>query len=380
MKRESVFKKSDRILIGVLAALLFLGIITLSSVSASLSQEKYGNTYYFLNHQVFFGIIPGLILAFLAFRIPVDWIKKWALALLLINLILVALVFVPKIGVASGGATRWLSLWKINFQPAEFLKLTFILYLASWLTSRSPKETSAGRPTKKESKIVFSQTLIAFLVMIGLISLLLIFQPNVSTLGIIVLTGILMYFATGTPIFHIILIILIGAAGLYSLIKFEPYRMRRWTVFLNPETDPLGMGYQIRQAIIAAGSGGVFGLGLGMSRQKFGFLPQPMSDSIFAVFLEETGFLGAAILIFLFLIFLWRGFKILKEARDKFSRLAGLGITFWIVFQAFANMGSMIGILPLSGIPLPFISYGGSHMAAELIGVGILLNISKQKQ
>lgn len=367
-------KKPDYILAGITIILLILGILILSSVSASISQKKIGNTYYFLNHQILYGIIPGIILAFLFFKIPLNLIRKWSPILLLINLILLAMVFLPEIGVSFGRAARWVSFGPIFFQPSEFLKLTFILYLASWLPSRINQKTVP--PTY--AVMGYSQTLIAFLIVIGLISLLLYFQPDISTLGIIILIGFLMYFLAGTPLWHSILIFLIGLSGFFIFIKTASYRLERWLVFLKPETDPLGIGYQIKQALIALGSGGIFGLGLGMSLQKFGFLPQPMSDTIFAVFSEETGFIGATILILFFLLFLWRGFKISKGAKDRFSQFTALGITSWIIIQAFLNIGSMTGIIPLTGSPLPFISYGGSHLIAELVGVGILLNISKQ--
>ncbi|TET84246.1 MAG: putative lipid II flippase FtsW [Candidatus Nealsonbacteria bacterium] len=366
--------RPDYILFGVVVILVVLGILILASVSASLSQEKFGTTYYFLNHQLLFGLIPGLILAFLAFRIRLDFLKKWTPLLLLINLILLVMVFLPKIGAGAGGATRWLSMGPISFQPAEFLKLTFILYLAAWLTSRTPHQQKSGFG---QAGKWFSQTFIAFLIVIGLISLLLIFQPDISTLGVIVLVAVLMYFLANTPLWHSILIILIGAGGLFTLIKLAPYRAARLLVFFEPGTDPMGIGYQLKQALIAIGSGGIFGLGLGMSGQRLGFLPQSISDSIFAIMAEETGFIGSLILISLFLIFLWRGFKIGKGMENKFSQLAAIGISSWIVIQAFINVGSMIGILPLTGIPLPFISYGGSALVTELIGVGILLNISK---
>lgn len=366
-------KHPDYILVGVIIILLILGVLILTSVSASLSQKKFGNPFYFLKHQILFGLIPGLILGFVAYKIHLDLLKKWAPFLLLINLILLIMVFLPKIGATFGGATRWLAFGPIVFQPSEFLKLTFILYLASWLSNR----TALQKYPRKISEKGFSQTLIAFLIIIGIIGILLIFQPHLSTLGMIALIAGIMYFVSGTPLWHSILIILIGTTGILSLIKLAPYRMKRWTVFLNPETDPLGIGYQIKQALIAIGSGGIFGLGLGMSRQKFGFLPQSISDSIFAIFSEETGFLGSLILIGLFLLFFWRGLKVAKGSGDKFSQLVALGITCWIILQSFINIGSMIAILPLTGIPLPFISYGGSALVIELVGVGILLNISK---
>ena len=365
----------DYVLLVVTLILIVLGILILASVSAPLSQQRFGNTYYFLNHQLLFGLLPGIILAFLAFKFPLDFLKKRAPFLLLINLILLSLVFLPKIGGSAGGATRWLSLGPFSFQPSEFLKLTSIIYFAAWLTSRSREQDKSGF---RQAEKGFSQTFIAFLIVVGLISLLLIFQPDISTLGIIVLVAALMYFLAKTPLWHSILFFLLGAGGLLTLIKLAPYRADRLLVFLKPEIDPMGIGYQIKQALIAVGSGGISGLGLGMSQQRLGFLPQSISDSIFAILAEETGFVGCLILISLFLIFLWRGFEVAKVSQNKFSQLAALGITSWILIQACTNIGSMIGILPLAGIPLPFISYGGSALVSELIGVGILLNISKQ--
>ena len=353
----------DYTLLIVVAVLVLSGILIISSVSTALSLKKFGNTYSFLIHQLIFGILPGIISVFLFYKIPLSFLKKWAPIFLLLNLVLLTMVFVPKIGTSLGGATRWISLGQFSFQPSEFLKLTFILYLAAWLASRAEKEKKAN--------------LIAFLTVIILVSLLLYFQPDVSTLGIIILVAAIMYFLGNTPVWHSVFIFLAGAGGLLALVKLASYRLNRILVFLEPETDPLGIGYQIKQALIAVGSGGIFGLGLGMSRQKFGFLPQTMSDSIFAVFSEETGFIGSFILIFLFLLFLWRGFEISKKTKNKFSQFLSLGITTWVVIQAFIHVSSMIGILPLTGSPLSFISYGGSHLIAELAGVGILLNISK---
>ncbi len=396
--------KPDYILIGVIVVLIILGIIILANVSAPLSLERFGNTYYFLNHQLLFGFLPGLILAFLAFRIRLDFLKKWVLPLLLINLILLAMVFLPGLGFEFRGAARWINLGPISFQPAEFLKLTFILYLAAWLAPNHFEKTSKYKSESLKNRILDNrfishqsgggQALLAFLIVIGIISLLLIFQPDISTLGIIILVAALMYFLAKTPLWQSFLIIFIGAVSLFSLIKLAPYRAARFLVFFDPAVDPMGIGYQVKQALIAVGSGGIFGLGLGMSQFKFGFLPQPMADSIFAVFAEETGFIGSCILIFLFLIFLWRGLRIgklcqLKEDKssfrpfaatreDKFSQLTAWGITAWICLQSFINIAAMIEVLPLTGIPLPFISYGGSALVAELVGVGILLNISRQ--
>ncbi len=356
----------DYVLAGTAGILLIIGIVVLASVSASFSQVKFGKTTYYLFHQMIYGLIPGLALGFIAFRIKLSILRKLAWVFMLINLVLMALIFIPKLGIVSGGAPRWINLGFISFQPSEFLKLSFILYLSAWLTS------------SLRDKRVF--TLIPFLVVLGILAVLLTLQSDVSTLGLIILVGILMYFSSGLPFWHTILVLLIFAGGMWGLIKIAPYRMKRILVFLNPGIDPMGMGYQIKQILIAIGSGGILGLGLGMSVQKFGWIPQTMSDSVFAVFAEETGFVGSLILISLFLVLLWRGLRIAKISQNRFSQLFAIGISCWICIQAFINMGAMIGILPLTGIPLPFISYGGSHMVVELIGIGILLNISKSNK
>lgn len=362
----------DYILLGIVAFLIIFGILILTSASVILSKEKFDNTYYFLNHQLILGLIPGLILGYLASRVSLDFLKKKAPLLLFLNLIFALMVFLPGLGVKISGGTRWIDLKLFSFQPSEFLKLTFIFYLAAWLASRIQDVKLAKKMNN------FSQTFIGFIVIIGVISVFLVLQPDISTLMIIISSALLMYFLAGVPWRYLFSIIFIIIGGLFLVIKTAPYRLNRIMVFFDPKIDPLGIGYQVKQALIAVGSGGLTGLGLGMSLQKFGFLPQTISDSIFAVFAEEMGFIGAFILILLFLLFLRQGFKIAKDSHDKFSQLAASGITFWIVIQAFMNIGSMIGIVPLAGVPLPFISYGGSALVSELIGVGILINISKK--
>lgn len=354
-------KKIDWVLVLVIFIILAIGILILASVSAAFSQQKVGNPYYFLKRQMLFGFLPGIILAIFAFKIKLSFFKKWALIFFLANLILMAMVFVPGLGMGRLGAVRWLKIGAISLQPSEFLKLSSILYFCALFSK------------KRKS----SENLLAFLATISIISIFLIKQPDISTLGIIFLASIFIYFAVKNPLWHLLLIGLVAILISTMLIKFEPYRMNRVLAFLNPERDPMGIGYHSKQALIAVGSGGISGLGIGMSRQKFGFLPQSISDSIFAIFAEETGFLGCTILIFLFLIFLWRGFLIARKTNDEFSKLLSLGITSLISLQAFINIASMIRILPLMGMPLPFISYGGSALVSELIGVSLLLKISK---
>jgi cell division protein FtsW len=364
-------KKIDLILLGSIFGLLIFGILMIASVSASISLQKYGNSYHYFLHQAI-SIMIGLFLGFLAFKIDLGLIKKWASFLLLITLVLMFLVFIPGLGVSAGGAARWLNLGFTSFQPSELLKLTFVLYLANWLDTKILQKNKISQPKEKG----FSQTFYAFLIVVAIIGIILFLQPDMSTFIIIVLTALILYFIAQTPLLHIIALLVVGGSSLGLLAILAPYRMKRISVFLDPETDPMGIGYQIKQALMAIGSGGIFGLGLGMSSQSI-FLPASMTDSIFAVTAEETGFLGCLILIILFLIFFWRSFIIGKRCRDNFQKLTVFGIASWILIQTLINISSMVGLFPLAGIPLPFFSYGGSAMVIELIGAGILLNIAK---
>jgi len=362
-------KHPDYYLLFIVALLVVFGILILSSVSANYSFEKYGNTYYILRRQSIFLLI-GLFLAYLAYRINLNIIKKLSPLLLLFGLIILSLVFVPGIGSRSEeslSAARWIGWGQYSFQPSEFLKLFFILYLASLLGSRieSNKKASLGK------------TLIPFFVVLFIIGIALFYQPNLSTLGIIALTGLIIYSCANIPLWQPIIAGFILLAFFISIMILAPYRMDRLKVFFNPDQEPQGIGYQSGQALIAVGSGGIMGVGLGMGNWKLGFLPQTISDSIFAVYAEESGFIGALILVLLFLSFSWAGFRIAKRSENGFFRLTSIGITSWIIIQAFVNIGAMIGILPLTGIPLPFIGYGGSALITELIAMGVLLNISK---
>ncbi len=365
-------KKVDYFLALIIGILILLGIVVLVSVSFPISQEKFGSPTFYLFRHLLVGLAPGILLGFLAFRVSLSLLKKWTPIFLLANLFLMILVFVPKIGFTLGGASRWINLGIVSFQPSEFLKLTFILYLAAWLSARTENPLFAHR----KKMIAASATTTAFFVILGIIGLLLTLQPDISTLAVIVISATFMYFSAGYPLKYVFMIVLVELGALIVLIKTASYRFERLLVFLKPELDPMGLSYQIKQALMTIGSGGLLGVGLGMSTQKF-FLPQPMADSIFAVFAQETGFLGSLILIVLFLLFAWRSYAIAKKTQNKFYKLTVVGISSWITLQAFVNIGAMVGILPLTGIPLPFVSYGGTALVTELTAAGILLNISK---
>lgn len=336
------------------------------SASAPLSVKLYGSPFHILFHQIIYGIIPGLFLLFLALKIPLSWLKKYSFPLMILTLFLTALVFFPKIGVLRGGARRWIKLGPLVFQPSEFLKISSIIYFSAWISEK--------KKIIKEEKEVF----IGFIILLSILFSLLFFQPDFSTLGLIIAIILALYFVSETPLWHNILIWSLFGIGFFIFAQKASYRINRILVFLHPETDPLGKGYQIKQSLIAIGSGGLKGVGLGLGMQKFGFLPSPASDTIFSVIGEELGFLGVISLIILFIFFFIRGVQISLRARNSFEKLLAFGISFWIILQFFINVGSMIRIFPLTGIPLPFFSAGGSAIISELFGLGILLRISEK--
>jgi len=358
--------------------LLGFSFLFFACLSTSFSLERFGNTTYYLFRQLRTGLLVGIIFGFIAYKFPLKLLKKIALPLVLLNIILLFCVFIPGIGLKVNGAHRWINIFGFTFQPSELLKITSILYLSAWIASKlSEKSVSDWKAIAKKGWHNILYILIPFLVFLGVIAFALHLQKDLSTLGIISLTLLVIYFSSKTPVWHTIAMVITGIGIAAFMIIFEPYRFQRFLTFLNPNADPLNTGFQIKQSLISLGSGGIFGNGLGMSSQKFKFLPEAMTDSIFAIMGEEIGLLGCIILIISFIIFFWLGIKIFKNSNDMFSKLTAIGIVFWITFQAFLNILAAIGWFPIAGIPLPFFSYGGSHLMVELIAVGLLLNISK---
>ena len=357
--------KPNYALIITIFMLVIFGLIMMSSASAVLSYENFGNNYHFFLHQLLYGVIFGFIALIITSKIDFHVWARFAPYLLLITIGLLVLVFIPGLGVEFGGAKRWIGIGSLTLQPTEIAKLTFILYLATWLDKREKgiKDVKYG--------------LLPFLTIIGVVGLLILLQPDLSSMFIILLTAIVIYFVAGASLTHIFALGVGGIAGLLLLIKIAPYRMARFTVFLNPEMDPQGIGYQINQALLAIGSGGIFGQGLGKSIQKYNYLPEATGDSIFAIIAEELGFIRILVLIILFLIFSYIGYRIAMKAPDNFGKLLATGIVTWITFQAFIKIAAIIALIPLTGIPLPFVSYGSSALLFSLVGIGILINISK---
>ncbi|MBU2036988.1 putative lipid II flippase FtsW [Patescibacteria group bacterium] len=355
----------DYILLFVIIILVVFGLIMVSSASISQSQEKFQENYYYLKNQLLKGLLPGLLLGLIGYLMPYRYWRTLALPVLILTVLGLIMVFIPGLSLTHGGAKRWVALGPITLQPSEFLKLSFIIYLSAWLASK-------GKAIKD-----FSQSLVPFLIMVGLVAFLILMEPDIGTLGVIGFSSIIIYFLAGARFSHLGLIGLGSVVMFYLLTKFYSHAANRLQVFLHPELDPRGIGYQINQAILALGSGGIFGLGLGQGLQKFKYLPEPASDSIAAVIGEELGFIGLMMVLLLFLIFTFRGLKIAQAAPDEFGKLLAGGITGWIITQALINIAAICGLIPLTGITLPFISLGGTSLAITLAGMGILLNISK---
>ncbi|MBI4120641.1 MAG: putative lipid II flippase FtsW [Parcubacteria group bacterium] len=357
-------KPVDKWFLGIVFTLLLGGFFIFFSASLSLLTRDSAIFSSVVMNQVL-GALIGLFLMFVFSRIHYRFVKRYALPFFILSLVATALVFVPEVGFSHGGASRWLSLGPFSFQPSEILKIGFVLYFATWLAAMRERAYS----------FVFS--ILPFLVLISLVGVLLLLQPDTGTFGLIFGSGIALLVASGARVRDIVLLGGGALGGLLVLAYLKPYVKERLITFINPAHDPLGIGYQIQQSLIAIGSGGIFGRGFGESIQKFGFLPEPIADSIFAVFAEEFGFIGGLLLITFFVLFVFRGLFIAKHAPDHFSRLTVIGIVILIGWQAFANIGAMLGILPLTGLPLPFVSHGGSALIAVLAGVGIVLNISR---
>lgn len=361
----SKLKHADPVLLITIFGLIVFGLMMVGSASFVMGEQLRNNPFYFLQHQLIFGLGLGVIACAVGYFTPYTKLKVFAVPALLASIVLLICVFIPGLQVSSGGASRWVGIGPFTIQPSEMTKLSFILYLAALLERK-------GSDIKD-----FKKSVIPFLVISSVIGLLIILQPDIGTLFIIATIGLSMVFAAGFRIRHLAAIGLGGLAAFSILISTAQYRLHRLFVYLHPELDPQGIGYQINQALLAVGTGGLWGLGYGRSRQKYNYLPEPAGDTIFAVTAEELGFVRTTMLVSIFIVIAYRGYRIAEYAPDTFGRLLATGITTWIIMQAFINMASVLAITPLTGIPFPFISYGGSALASLLFAAGVLLNISR---
>ncbi len=355
----------DVLFLLALIALLSFGALMLTSASSVLGIDLHGDPYFFVRHQLLYGLLPGAVVFAITLILPYRLWRVAAVPGLLVVLVLLLLVFIPPFHLAYGGAARWVRIGPLSVQPAEFAKLAVVLYLAALLSARGPMVASARH------------ALVPFLVIVGILGILIVNQPDIGTLMVITGAAILTYFIAGGRPIHLVGIVGGVLAVLFLLIHSAPYRLARFTTFLNPTLDPKGIGYQVQQALLAIGSGGVWGLGFGRSRQKFRYLPEPAGDSIFAIAAEELGFIRLSLLMFLYAFIIIRGYRIAQRAPDAFGRLLAAGITSWFLVQAVVHIAANLSLAPLTGIPLPFVSYGGSSLVIAMAGAGILLNISR---
>lgn len=358
----------DYVLLGLVGGLVLFGLIMLTSATGPMGFDRFSDTYWFVKHQMLFGVLPGLVGMFVLSRVPYDVWRKMAGILLIVSIVLLVLVFIPGIGADFGTARSWISIGGFNFQPAEIVKLTFLLYLAAWFERRADKDVKDAQTG-----------LIPFVSVLGVIMLLMVLQPDVGTMAVIVAIALAVYFVAGAPWSHLFVLGGGGIAVFFLLIRLAPYRAARFMTFLHPELDPQGVGYHINQALLAIGSGGLFGLGYGRSRQKFQYLPEVAGDSIFAVIAEELGFILSAAVVLVYAFFAKRMLRLASLAPDKFAQFIVVGVMTWVIFQAFVNIGAMLSLLPITGVPLPFVSYGGTSMVVLLSALGIVLNISRYR-
>jgi cell division protein FtsW len=345
-------------------AILAIGVVMVYSASAVLALHDYGDSFYYLKRQLAFAAL-GVVGMALTMNVDYRLWKKYAGAALVIGFALLVLVLIPGIGVVRGGARSWLGIASFGIQPSEFMKLAMVLFVA---------KTLADQPSRIVS---FASGLLPMLAVLGAAFGLIMLQPDLGTGAVLVGATLMVIFAAGARIKHLAWLGVAGAAGLAALIAAAPYRLRRITAFLDPWSDPLGAGYQAIQSLYAIGPGGLVGLGLGMSRQKYSYLPEPQTDFIFSIIAEELGFIGGATVIVLFFLLVLRGLRTAIGAPDAFGSLLAVGIVGMIAVQVVINIGVVTGLLPVTGITLPLVSAGGSSLTMMLASIGILLNISR---
>ena len=351
-------KSLDRRLLYLILILTSLGLIAVGDASAPQALNVFGDKFYFVKQQAIWGGL-GIVLMFLVSRLNPSFWEKIATPLFFLSIVLLVIVLIPGLGTKTLGARRWIIFGPISIQPSEVVKLTLAIYLA--------KVAAKGKAS------------LSFFVPLALTSFLVMLQPDLGTTLVILTLGLSQIFVAGVNLFHFFAFSLVGTLIGFLFSITSEYRRNRLLTFLAQSQDPLGRDYHIRQVLLALGAGGLFGVGLGQSRQKFLFLPEAATDSVFAIIAEEIGFIGALGLILVFAFFIFSSLTVTSRASDKFSQILGIGIVAWIGGQAILNIGSMVALVPLTGVPLPFFSYGGSALTMILIACGILLSISRQR-
>ncbi len=360
-------KKIDRPFLISVIILVVSGFFIFTSAALGLLARNGATFASVAFNQIFLGLFLGGIAFVITTKVDYRIWRKYALPIYILSIIACILVFIPHIGFASGGAKRWISIGPLSLQPAEIYKIGFIIYFAAWLAA------------VKQKAATFKYGFLPLIILTAITAGLLLMQPDTDTFFIIIFAGLAMYIVAGGRFRDLLIIGIIGVIGFGVLYETRPYIRARVDTFLHPANNALTSSYQAQQSQIAIGSGQFFGRGFGQSVQKFNFLPEPIGDSIFAVAAEEFGFVGSITIIFLYLFFALRALKIAAGTPETFGRLIIVGIVILIISESFINIGAMLGILPLSGTPLLFISHGGTALFFSLAEVGMILNISKRK-
>ncbi|PJA08487.1 putative lipid II flippase FtsW [Candidatus Falkowbacteria bacterium CG_4_10_14_0_2_um_filter_48_10] len=365
LKHQAGIHTPDFFFLGVAGAILFFGLIMLSSASSAYGYTHFGDSYYYLKHQLV-SIVIGLGAWFFFARIDYHNWKRYAVLFLFSSFFLLILVFIPGLSAHYGKARSWINIFGYSLQPSELVKLSFLVYLAAWLERRG------------QQLVKSRQGLISFISVFSFIAFLMILQPDLGTLLIIGAVSLIIYFVAGGRVRHIAGIITVGLVGIFILLNLNTYQMDRIKCVLDADYSPSDKCYQINQSLLAVGSGGLWGRGLGASRQKYMYLPEVYGDAIFAIIGEEMGFFFSVGLVLAYFYLFYRGLRIARSAPDKFGLYLGTGISAWIFLQAALNIGGMINLIPMTGVPLPLVSYGGTAILAVMSGLGIMTNISRQ--
>lgn len=358
-------KPFDRYFFWIVLLITGLGLLSFISASLGILAKSDVKFYGVLFNQVVLGLVGGFFALWLCTYIPYTFWRQYSFYFFIAAVALTLAVFIPGLGFEHGGARRWISIGSISFQPAEFLKIAFVIYFSAWL----------AWTRKKENDLLFK--VVPLVILLGIVAAALLRQPDTKSLILSTAAACGILFVSGVS-WKKILAVIVGGIGIVVILAFlRPYVMDRIKTFLDPSHDPRGASYQLQQSLIAIGSGGVFGRGLGQSVQKFSYLPEPQGDSIFAVIGEEFGFVGTTILMILYMFFAIRGLKIALRAPDTFSRYLVVGLVTLLTAQSFLNVLSLVGLFPLTGVPLVFISHGGTSLMIALAAVGIILNVSR---
>jgi cell division protein FtsW len=365
--RSDARGRPDYWILGLTLALTCVGLLAVYSASFAIGYSDFNNVNYFIIKQIAAAAV-GVVLLLVFYRIDLGLLRRYSPIIMALSLLTLFVVLIPHVGVRSNGANRWISIGPLPaLEPSEFAKLAMIVYISAWLAAKGDqlKQLSLG--------------VVPFVIMVGLVGGLILIEPDMGTAIIITLTTTTMFFVAGASLRHVLALGIAGLAGAALLVAVEGYRSARLVSFLNPEKDPAGAGFHILQLLIALGSGGIKGIGLGASRQKFFYVPGAHTDGIFAIIGEELGFIGGAFVIVLFAVLIYRGFRASSRSQDSFNRLLALGVSCWIGYEAVINIGGITRSIPMTGIPLPFVSYGGSALMSALAGVGLLLNVSRDR-